>query len=97
MPQLTVFSEGTIKMFSKSDRWIDFDDKAKGREPRYTYFIQTSVEDKPSEIVKVNSKSDFSKYVDQDAVLTFTLYPTSAEKGGTAYYMSLTDVKLAKE
>ena len=82
-----MFAEGRIKLYSREERWIDFEDKAKGKEPYYRMYIQLDEGD----VIKVGSKADQSSLVDKHCVFTFALYPDRDEP--YKYVLTLVEAK----
>lgn len=55
---------------------------------RYTYYLQIENSEGNTEVFKVNSKKDFSKYVDKPGTAHITAYP---QEKGSGFWLSLTE------
>jgi len=76
-------ASGRIKLFSSR---VFKDDKTGADVPRFTYHLQLTT----GEVLKVNSKRDFSQMVDQNAIFSLNAY--AHDKGG-GFWLTLVDVK----
>jgi len=93
---LKLFTEGRIKLMAKEEKWLDYNDKAKGKVPVYRYYVQVDNDKGESEVLEIKSDNEFSKLVDVPAVFTVGFWEMfDKESGVTRAGIKLLDVKAA--